>query len=226
MSPLINNTLISILSLIYVFAVVGIMDKLVKRGFPQDLSRKIVHICAASWLLFWPLFDPSHLSKYLNIVPSFVWMILLFQKGFFAKPDDEAVKTMTRTGDRKELLRGPLYFTVIMNILGTVYFFNPIAAVSMGILGWGDGLAPYFGQKYGKHKYNFVTEKSVEGSIAFVIFGFFGSVLFSLVIFGEFNLIYILISLAASAIVEALSPKDMDNVFVPVTCIIISVFFY
>lgn len=226
MSPLINNIIIAILSLIYVFAVVGTMDKLVKRGFPPDLSRKIVHICAASWLLFWPLFDQTHSSKYLNIAPSFVWMILLAQKGFFAKPDDEAVRTMTRTGDRKELLKGPFYFTMIMNIFGTVYFFNPIAAVSMGILGWGDGLAPYFGQKYGTHKYNFVTGKSVEGSIAFVIFGFIGAILFSLVIFGEFNLIYILVSLAAAVIVEALSPKDMDNIFIPATCIIISIFFY
>jgi len=164
MSPLLNNIIVSAVSLIYVFAVVGIMDKLVKKGFPQDLSRKIVHICAASWLLFWPLFDPSHISKYLNIAPSFVWMILLIQKGFFANPDDEAVKTMTRTGDRKELLRGPLFFTIIMNLFGTVYFLNPIAAITMGILGWGDGLAPYFGQKYGKHKYNFVTEKSTESS--------------------------------------------------------------
>jgi len=226
MSPLLNNIIISVISLIYVFAVVGIMDKLVKKGFPQDLSRKIVHICAASWLLFWPLFDPSHISKYLNILPSFVWMILLFQKGFFAKPDDEAVKTMTRTGDRKELLRGPLYFTMVMNVFGTVFFLNPIAAVTMGILGWGDGLAPYFGKKYGKHKYNFVTEKSIEGSFAFLVFGFLGAILFSMIIFGEIKLVFILVSLTASVIVEALSPKDMDNILIPVTCIIISIFFY
>ncbi len=225
MSPFLNNIVIAAISLAYVFAVVGIMDKLVKRGFPQDISRKIVHICAASWLLFWPLFDASHISRYLNITPSFVWMILLLQKGFFAKPDDEAVKTMTRTGDRKELLRGPLYFTIVMNIFGTVFFFSPAAAVTMGILGWGDGLAPYFGKKYGRHKYNFVTRKSIEGSIAFLLFGFLGAVLFSLILFGEFDLIFILISLVASVIVEAISPKDLDNILIPLTCVIISVFF-
>jgi dolichol kinase len=152
-------------------------------------------------------------------------MILLFQKGFFAEPDDEAVKTMTRTGDRKELLRGPLYFTIVMNILGTVFFLSPAAAVTMGILGWGDGLAPYFGKKYGKHTYNFVTRKSVEGSIAFLVFGFLGAVLFSLIIFGELKLVFLLISLFASVLVEALSPGDLDNILIPLTCMIISIFF-
>jgi len=46
MSSLIQNILIAALSLIYVFSVVGLMDYTVKKGFSQDLSRKVVHIAA------------------------------------------------------------------------------------------------------------------------------------------------------------------------------------
>jgi dolichol kinase len=221
MDPLIHNSLITIVALIYVFSVVGIMDYAVKKGFPQDISRKVVHIAAGSWLVFWPLYNANHWSKYLNITPALVWTILLIIKGLTALPDDKAVLTMTRTGDRKELLRGPLYFTIIMNLMGTYFFYSPIALTSMGLLGWGDGLAPLFGKKLGKHKYNLFVEKSIEGSAAFFIFGLFGAILFNSIFFDAINLPLIIICAVSAAIVEALSPKDIDNLLIPLVCIIV-----
>lgn len=221
MSPAIYNILISLAAIGYVFLIVGIMDFAVKKGFPQDLSRKVVHIAAGSWLIFWFLFDQTHWTKYLNIAPAFIWTILLLIKGFTASPDDNAVKTMTRTGDRTELLRGPLYFTIIMNIMGTFYFNTEIALTAMGILGWGDGLAPVFGKKFGRHKYNFVTEKSFEGSAAFLIFGIMGAALFHQIIMGQIHYSSILVCAAAAAVVEALSPKDLDNMLIPLTVVIL-----
>ncbi len=221
MEPALNNIVIASISVIYVFAVVALMDLLVKKGLPQDISRKIVHICAGSWLLFWFLFDDTHWTKYLNIAPAFVWTVLLLIKGLTASPEDNAVKTMTRTGDRKELLRGPLYFTLVMNVMGTVFFYNPAAAISMGILGWGDGLAPLFGKKYGRIKYNFVTEKSYVGSLAFLIFGIIGAVINSVILFGRAEMIPLITIAFIAAVVEALSPKDLDNILIPSVCILI-----
>ncbi len=221
MTPLIHNILIMTAGFIYVFAVVGIMDYAVKKGFPQDLSRKVVHIAAGSWLIFWPLFDSTHWSKYFNIAPAFIWTVLLLVKGFTADENDQAVKTMTRTGNRKELLKGPLYFTLVMNLMGTIYYYNPIAFTAMGILGWGDGLAPVFGSRFGKHKYNFVTEKSIEGSLAFFIFGIFGATIFNYFIGGELNFAIIFISVVITTILEAFSPKDLDNLIIPFAVIVI-----
>ncbi|MFC2082114.1 diacylglycerol/polyprenol kinase family protein [Bacteroidota bacterium] len=218
MSPVIQNILVTVLGIVYVFSVVGIMDFFVKKGFPQDISRKIVHIAAGSWLIFWVLYDPSHWTKYLNILPAFIWTILLLIKGFTADPDDEAVKTMTRTGDRKELLKGPLYFTIVMNIMGTIFFYNPMAMSAMGMLGWGDGVAPVFGKKFGKHKYKILSEKSIEGSISFFIFGIIGAVAFHLILLGDFDLIKIILCAAIATIIEALSPKDLDNLVIPIAC--------
>lgn len=226
MDPALYNILISLAAIVYVFLVVGIMDFAVKKGFPQDLSRKVVHIAAGSWLVFWFLFDQTHWTKYFNIAPAFIWTILLLIKGFTASPDDNAVKTMTRTGDRTELLRGPLYFTIIMNIMGTFYFNTELALTAMGILGWGDGLAPVFGKKFGKHKYNFVTEKSYEGSISFIVFGFLGALLFHLIIMGQVDFSAIIICVLITAVVEALSPKDLDNMLIPLAVVILYQVFF
>ena len=215
MTPFLNNTVVSVSALIYVFVVVAVMDYLVKKGFPQDLSRKVVHIAAASWLICWLFIDFSHWSMYFNILPAFVWSILLLQKGFFAGPNDNAVKTMTRNGDRRELLRGPLYFTIIMLIMGIYFLNSEYALITMGILGFGDGLAPVVGTRYGKLKYKILSEKSIEGSIAFLFFGILGSILFSQLILGHFSLGLILKLTVAATIVEAISPKDLDNLLIP-----------
>lgn len=223
MNPIIQNLLATLIGLVYVFSVVGIMDFAVKKGFPQDISRKIVHIAAGSWLIFWPLYDLTHWSRYLNIAPAFIWTLLLLIKGFTAKPDDKAVKTMTRTGDRRELLKGPLYFTLVMNLMGTLFLYSPVALTSMGFLGWGDGLAPVFGNRFGKLKFNFLSEKSVEGSITFLIFGLLASILFNYFFFLRVDLMLLLICAGLTTLVEALSPKDMDNILIPLACI---VFYY
>lgn len=221
MEPTLFNVIISILSLVYVFAVVGVMDKLVKKGFPSDISRKIVHIAAGSWVVFWAFYNNSYSSKYLNILPALVWFILLLQKGFFAKPDDEAVKTMTRTGDRSELLRGPLYFTIIMMIMGTVYYSSSAAIITMGFLGWGDGLAPIFGKRFGTIKYKIYVEKSIQGSIAFFVFGFLGTILFHVILGYPINFSLVLLTGVVATIVEAISPKDLDNFLIPLACLVV-----
>ncbi len=226
MSPTLHNVLVTFIALIYVFGIVALMDFFVKKGFPQDLSRKVVHIAAGSWLLFWLIYDNSHWTKYLNITPSFIWTILLLQKGFFAKSDDKAVLTMTRNGDRRELLKGPLYFTLVMNLLGTIFYYSPVSLIAMGFLAFGDGLAPVIGTRFGKHKYFILSAKSIEGSIAFFVFGLFGAIFFSWLFFKEVNYNFILTAAFVATIVEGVSPKDLDNILIPLSIFLLSIFFF
>ncbi len=221
MNPVLQNIVVTIGGLVYVFGIVAIMDFVVKKGFPQDLSRKVVHIAAGSWLIFWPLYNPDHWTKFLNITPAFIWTILLLIKGFTAKPDDQAVKTMTRTGDRRELLKGPLYFTLVMDIMGTIFFYSPGALLSMGFLGWGDGLAPVFGKRFGKHKYHIFSDKTFEGSIAFFCFGFLGALIFSLLFFGQINILLLVSAAVVTTVIEGFSPKDIDNILIPIFSMIV-----
>ncbi len=223
LEPLIWNIICTFFVLIYIMSIIKFMDILVVRGFPQDVSRKIVHIAAGSWVIFWPLYYEAHWSYILNIAVAFMWTILFLVKGLTASPDDTAVKTMTRTGDPKELLKGPLFFTLVMDVLGIFFFMKYSAVVTMAILGWGDGLAPVFGKYYGKRKYELLgNEKSFEGSLGMLIFGIIGSlILVSIInpigkpvsIQGLF-LDIVLISLIAT-FVEAISPADIDNLLIP-----------
>lgn len=202
------------------------MDLAVKKGFPQDLSRKVVHVAAGSWLIFWLAYDSSHWTKYLNITAAFIWTILLLVKGFTAKPDDKAVKTMTRTGDRRELLRGPLYFTLVMDLLGTVFYSTPFALTAMGFLTWGDGLAPVVGSRYGKHAYKVFSNKTIEGSITFFVLGLAGAVLFNMLFGKSINLEFMLLCAVVATIVEGISPRDLDNILIPLTIYLLYLFYY
>jgi phytol kinase len=109
--------------------------------------------------------------------------------------------------------------------MGTLFFYTPLALTSMGLLGWGDGLAPVFGKRFGKHKYSIFTEKSVAGSIAFFVCGFFAAVLFQILFFHSADLTTILACAVFTTIIEAVSPKNLDNIFIPITCLCIYAIF-
>jgi phytol kinase len=226
MSASLYNSLLTIAAIIYVFGVVAIMDFAVKKGFPSDLSRKVVHIAAGSWLILWLFYDSTHWTKYLNIAPAFVWTLLLVVKGFTASENDQAVKTMTRHGDRRELIRGPLYFTLIMNLAGTFFYGTGLALTTMGFLTWGDGLAPVIGSRFGKHKFNIFSTKTVEGSISFFFFGLLGAFILNFMFAQFVSLYFLLICAVVTTIVEAASPKDLDNILIPISIGMLYFFLY
>lgn len=153
-----------------------------------------------------------------------VWLILLIQK-VFAESDDEAVKTMTRTGDRRELLKEALYFVIVAIICGTLFYETFPGIVAMTCLSWGDGFAPIIGSRYGKWKYKILSEKSIEGSLAMFIFAFVASIFFVLLIIpNALNINRIFIIAFMAMIVEGFSPKEIDNILIPITAIAITSF--
>ncbi len=217
-NSLIWNTVIGVVEIIYIFLVIGIMDKLVAKGFPSDLSRKVIHIAAGSFVIFWPLFDPTHWSRYFCVAMPFIWVLLFLSKGLSNNTDDPAVKTMTRTGNPRELLRGPLMFALVMVIIG-LWLFNRMSAVAaLGMMTWGDGLAPYVG-KYGKAAYKtFGAKKTYLGSATVFLAGVIGSALMMIITgVAAFGMPWkaLLISGIVSMLVEAFSPRDVDNLLIP-----------
>jgi phytol kinase len=217
-----HNALVTLLTFIYVFSVPPLMDYLVtNHGLPRDISRKITHICAGSVIVFLPLYVDGHWSQYLNVTVFAVWTLLLVQKGLFAAEDDQAVKTMTRTGDKRELLKGTLYFVLVAMICGTLYYKRIEGVLAMAILGWGDGLAPIVGTRWGKMKYHILSDKSVEGSLAFLAGSIFAGLFFVKLILPEmFDPGRIVIVSLIAMVVEGLCPKDVDNLAIPLAVIL------
>ena len=216
-----HNVLVMLLTFAYVFSVPPLMDWLVtNHGLPRDISRKITHICAGSVIIFLPLFRDGDWSRYLNITVFAVWTVLLIQKGLFAADDDQAVKTMTRTGDKRELLKGTLYFVIVAMICGSLYYKQFAGVLAMAVLGWGDGLAPIVGTRMGRMKYKVLSEKSVEGSLAFFAGSLLASLFFvSLIVPEAYDPVKITMIVVAATIIEGISPKEVDNILIPVAVI-------
>ena len=57
---------------------------------------------------------------------------------------------MSRTGDRKELLRGPLCYGLIFALSTAVWWReSPLSVISLMLLCVGDGFADLVGRRYG-----------------------------------------------------------------------------
>ena len=231
-----------VISLFCVMMVVQINGKIQKSGkLPTYVTRKIVHILAAPvYLLTWLLFSGSVFSRYIaSIVP--VLFIVQFTLIGTGKMKDEAfIRSMSRSGDPKELLKGTLYYAVIMFIVTILWFTsggenaNPGALIILGCLAGGDGFADIIGRKFGGEKKFglFGAEKTIAGTIAM----FLGSFIFSFVLIAifpvstaEFGLVQFLlptfIICLVVTIVEAISPPNSDNLTIPIVVIILIIVF-
>eukprot|EP00668_Euglena_longa_P045665 GGOE01061342.1.p1 GENE.GGOE01061342.1~~GGOE01061342.1.p1 ORF type:complete len:234 (+),score=65.02 GGOE01061342.1:99-800(+) len=227
LSPLPSNCLFCLLSFFYAGTAVAVADALLHRHLlGKNASRKVVHLAAANWVLWFPLFDATHPSWVLNIAAPSAFSLRLLFLGFFGSPDDEDVRVMSRTGSPSELLYGPLYFTLAMCILGTWGFMDPRTVLIMGPLGWGDGLASVVGMKYGRHVHTLLGHpRSLEGSAAMLVFSILGSLLFRCALpHPSLTLERIIATSCAATAVEAASPREVDNLLIPLAVLLVDSF--
>lgn len=218
---------------IYIVGLIGITDLLVSKNILSPFtSRKIIHLGAASWLLFWPLYeypdedhdnngsssDGSLLTWRLNAVIPALKGIELFVKGAIIRDrNDKDVKTMSRSGNPEELLFGPFQFTIIMVIVGLYLFQQPVSCLIMGAVGVGDGIAPLVGKRYGKTK--IYGEKTLEGSLGTFVGTIVGYYAYSMVLSSPTILSFPLLCLCAliASIVELYSPPQIENLMIPLS---------
>lgn len=80
LTPLWNNIISALLTVIYVKSILEVGSFLREHLGCAYESRKFVHMGAACWILFWPLFDVVHWSWRLNILVPAVMSIKLFYK--------------------------------------------------------------------------------------------------------------------------------------------------
>ncbi|XP_062203116.1 probable phytol kinase 2, chloroplastic isoform X2 [Phragmites australis] len=138
---------------------------------------------------------------------------------------------MTRHGDYRELLKGPLYYACALT-LTTIIFWraSPISIAVICNLCAGDGVADIVGRRFGHAKLPHNPEKSYAGSIAMFLAGFIASVLYMCYfnIFGfvekswTMDVAFGVISLVA-AVVESLpiSTRLDDNLTVPLASVLV-----
>ncbi|MBW6466257.1 MAG: phosphatidate cytidylyltransferase, partial [Brevefilum sp.] len=141
-----------------------------------------------------------------------------------------AVEAMSRTGDRREILRGPLFYGIAFVAL-TIAFWrrSPIGIVSLMILCGGDGLADIVGKGIKGLRLPWSQKKTVAGSLTMLFGGFFLAILVVWVFVnqGYFQgpiMRYVLpIGLIAllTTFVESLPFADIDNITIPLVSVLI-----
>jgi len=218
--PLWVNISSALLTVLYLKVVMEIAS-FIRRKIGNTISRKMIHVCAGTMIVFWPLFDVTHWSWRLNILVPAAMSVKLFYKGLILNdPNDIDVQNISRSSSPSELLYGPLQFGILMMWLGLCKYMTVEGVVIMAALGIGDGIAPIVGKYYGRMRYTLhplATEKSVEGSFFGVFLGTIMGCIFFLYVF-QMPMIPIQTLIhygLVSTIAEASSPGNYDNVFIP-----------
>ena len=226
-----NNLIALIITFLSALAWLRINDFAAHRGWiSSQLSRKIIHIGTGPiFVLCWLLFNDSSSARYLAaLVPGLITVQFILV-GIGLMKDEAAVKALSRTGDRREILRGPMFYGIIFVILTMLYWKDsPIGMVALMLLCGGDGLADIIGRRFGKRKLPWAPAKSWMGSLGMFLGGWILAVgilwvyLLSGVFTGQIG-DYIptlsMIALAAT-IVESLPIKDLDNITITLASLI------
>ncbi|XP_020590862.1 probable phytol kinase 1, chloroplastic isoform X2 [Phalaenopsis equestris] len=211
------------------YSLVRAFDRLTMRDLiEKSLSRKIVHVL--SGLLYtasWPLFSSSSQARYFAAVVPLLNCIRLLIYGLSIVTDEDVINSITREGKSEELLRGPLYYVIVLMVSSLIFWReSPVVQETYLYL---SGIADIIGRRYGSLKLPHNRRKSWMGSISMFIFGIIFSVmmLYYFSAFGYFHLGWstvekvVLISFAAT-VVESLPLSEVidDNITVPVTSMV------
>jgi phytol kinase len=226
-SIFVQNTILSLIVTSITFAVVSLLSYFNnKNSITNEVSRKVVHIGAGTlYLAIYFYNDYGYFSKYLNIFPNLLWTGIIIWKSQDHSPVrqkyDLVIGTMTRNHHGSELLLGPLFFNFIMILCGTVLYKTVLGSMIMGILTWGDGLAAVIGVRCGNQR-KIYRSKSLDGFLTMLFVGIIASVIYTsiLVNFQSVHLLNICVISFIAAVIELLSPSDLDNLTIPLSIIV------
>jgi phytol kinase len=202
-----------------------LMDLFAQQGWIESrLSRKIIHIGTGPiFVLCWLLFPDVWYARWLAALVPFAITVQFALTGLGIIKDEGSVKAMSRSGDPREILRGPLYYGVMFVFL-TLFFWkdSPVGMTALMMLCGGDGIADLVGRYFRSPKLFHSPQKSVAGSLGVFVGGWFLS-LFILGIYSRFGffpgdffrfLLPVTLIALASTLVESLPQKDIDNISV------------
>lgn len=232
-----NNILATILTFAIALAFLRLMDFFASRGWIEPrLSRKMIHIGTGPiFVLCWLMFDESATARWLAALVPLAITAQFALVGLGWVKDEAAVQAMSRSGDRREILRGPLFYGIVFVIFTLLYWKeSPIGIIALMMLCGGDGLADVVGRRIRSARLPWNRAKSVAGSLSV----FFGGWLLALFVvwiyttqgvfaapFSRYLLPITAIALAGT-IVESLPFRDIDNLTLPLAALLTGMLFF
>jgi len=219
------NIIPTILTFAAALALLRLIDFFVQRGWiDSGLSRKMIHIGTGPvFVLCWLMFRDTPEARWLAALVPFAITIQFALVGLGIIKDQARVQAMSRTGDRREILRGPLFYG-IMFVLVTVLYWkeSPIGITALMLMCAGDGIAELVGHRVESPKLFWSRQKTLAGSMGFLVGGWTLSMLVlsafvaARVFPGPLSgyLIPVTLIALAGTLVESLPFKDIDNITV------------
>ena len=227
-----NSYLATLFTFIIALAFLRLMDLLAQRGIIESrLSRKLIHIGTGPiFVLCWLMYPDVQIGRWLAALVPLLITAQFALVGTGVIKDDAAVKAMTRTGDRREILRGPLFYGIVFVAITLIYWKDSLIGIpALMILCGGDGTADIIGRRINSPKLPWSREKSVVGSLSVFAGGWLLTILILAIYvwigafsgpLSRFLLPVTWIALGAT-LVESLPIKDIDNLTVPIACVLI-----
>ncbi|KAK1263829.1 hypothetical protein QJS04_geneDACA009531 [Acorus gramineus] len=178
-SPLLRDAGAAGATIAGAYNLVKVFDSLAQRGLVhQKLSRKIVHVLSGLlFMLSWPIFSSSWEARYFAALAPLANSTRLLYYGLALATNESLVKSVSREGKPEELLRGPLYFVMVLMFCALVFWReSPVGIISLSMMSGGDGFADIMGRRFGVLKLPYNQQKSWVGSISMFVSGFFISI--------------------------------------------------
>ncbi len=232
-----NNYIALIITFALSMVFLRSMDYIAHRGWMDSkLSRKVIHIGTGPlFVLCWFLFNDDPFARWLAALVPFAITVQFALIGFGVIKDEASVQSMSRTGDPKEILRGPLYYGIMFVVLTLVYWKDsPIGIIALMMMCGGDGVADIIGRQVKSPKLSWSREKSIAGMLGVFVGGWLMSfgIIFIYVAAGVFSspitsYIFPITAIAlAGSLIESLHYKDIDNVTMTLASVLVGSLFF
>jgi phytol kinase len=183
-------------------------------------SRKFLHAMIGNLPLIMPFFTEA-IYPFLVASPFIVVT-------FLATPHSPFHDLLDRLGGLGELTEaghstGPFMYAISYTLLSYLYGASPyIVAAGIFPMAYGDSSAALIGMRYGTTKFKVFEEKSLQGSLGMFL-GSLVSLTLGMAYFSGFygftlgsQLVPIVAVSLVTTVTEAVCPKGLDNIFVPI----------
>ena len=226
-----NNYIALILTFVLSLIFLRLMNFIAARGWMDSkLSRKIIHIGTGPlFVLCWLMFSDTANGRWLAALVPLVITVQFALVGLGIIKDPAAVQSMSRTGDPREILRGPLFYGIVFIALTLIYWKDSLIGIpALMVMCGGDGIADIVGRRVRSPRLPWSREKSLAGFLS-VFLGGWVLTLFVFVVYiwmGAFSgpmtrfLLPTGIIALVAAFVESLPFKDIDNLTVTLAAVI------
>jgi phytol kinase len=226
-----------VLTFIMALGWLRLMDFIAQRGWIDSrLSRKIIHVGTGPiFVLCWLLYPDQPIARYLAALIPLLFTLQFALIGIGKIKDQATVDAICRTGDPREMLKGPLFYGIVFVMLTIIYWKDsPVGIIALMLICGGDGMADIMGSKYKSALLPWSKQKSLLGSTAMFLggwifsFGMIAVFISAGVFYYQMDqiLLPITIMVVLGTMVESLPFQDIDNLTIPLVSMIAGYFLF